>query len=386
MKILLCTNIFETTVNGPFYLPHWLLKINALYPEHEVRIVTDDVKMASEKIYKININYPENLKNYASILDNLPFYRACKNIKKEYDYDLVFFNIATLGVLSRLLLPKKTKIWGVIHAYHYILPDRRNYNSYKGYFYYAYLEHGLERGVMRFFNRVFFCSDFTRHVFEKKFPSRVDKTHTLSQTIDIKNIPFNPIAINPSDTIKILFVKSNVLLGRIFILLDALAQLTAYKFELTMIGPNLFFEKEMRDKIAQIEKKSDSQTAITLNYLGPKPLSEVYAAMQTHHILCMPVHAEALGLANVEGLAHGISVVATNVGGIPQVMNGDKNGWLVEANDVASLKEGLKNCIECDAEARLIIQHNARQFVEEYFDYRKMLPYFVKFLNSEHLN
>lgn len=380
MKILVCTNIFETTVNGPFYLPHWLLKINVLYPQHEVRIVTDDVKLGSEKIYKININYPKLLKNYASILDNLPFYRACRHIKKEYDFDMVFFNVATLGVLSRLLLPKNIKVWGVIHTDHYILPDRRNYNSYKAYFYYAYLEHSLERGVMRFFNRVFFCSDYTRNVFERFFHRHFGKMDTLLQTIDIKSIPFHPITIKPTEIIKILFVKSDVLRGRIYILLDALAQLTVYNFELTIIGASHFFEKAIRDKISEIEKKSGYSTQITLNYLGMQPLREVYAALQTHHILCMPVHSEALGLANVEALAHGISVVATNVGGIPEVMDYGKNGWLVAANDVTALKTGLKNCIECDADTRLKIQHNARQFVENHFDYRHMLSYFVSFL------
>ncbi len=373
--MLVVTNIFETTINGPFYLPHWLLKINALYPVHEVRIVTDDVAVPTDKIYKININHPHRLKNFASILDNAPFYRACRRIKKEYDYDIIFFNVATLGVLASRLLPKNIKIWGVIHTDHYILPDKRNYKSLKAYLYFAYLEHGLERAVMRRFDRVFFCSDYTRHVFERFFPQHIFKMHTLLQTIDIKNIPFNPISINPKEKIKILFIKSDVMRGRIYILMDALSQLKDYSFDLTIIGASRFFENDIR---AWLEKNKAKN--ITLDYCGAQPLETVYAAMQTHHILCMPVHSEALGLANVEGLAHGISVVATNVGGIPEVMNNGKNGWLVKPDDVESLRTGLKNCIECAADVRLEIQKNARLFVEQYFDYRAMLPYFVSFL------
>jgi colanic acid/amylovoran biosynthesis glycosyltransferase len=375
MKILVVTNIFETTVNGPFYLPHWLLKINALYPIHEVRVVTDDVAVPTDKIYKININHPRRLKNFASVIDNLPFYRACRRIKKEYDYDIIFFNVATLGALTSRLLPKNIKIWGVVHTDHYILPDRRNYKSFKAYLYFAYLEHGLERAVMRNFNRVFFCSDYTRLVFERFFPKHTPKMHTLLQTIDIKYIPFNPIPIHTDTTIKILFVKSDVMRGRIYILIDALAQLPEYRFVLTIIGASRFFENDIR---AWLEK-NDAKN-ITLDYRGAQPLSAVYAAVQTHQILCMPVHSEALGLANVEGLAHGISVVATNVGGIPEVMNGGKNGWLVKPDNIESLRTGLKNCIECPADERLEIQKNARLFVEQNFDYREMLPYFVSFL------
>ena len=377
MKILVVTNIFETTVNGPFYLPHWLLKINDLYPQHEVRIVTDDVSEPSDKIYKIQIKYARHLKKFASVLDNIPFYRACLKIKKEYDYDIVFFNVATLGALASRLLPKNIKIWGVVHTDHYILPDRLNYKSLKAYLYFAYLEHGLERTVLRGFDRVFFCSDYTRLVFARFFPKHIPKMRTLLQTIDIKNISFLPIPIVSDQIIKILLVKSDVLRGRIYILMEALSQLKDYSFELTIIGANKLFEKDIR---AWLEKNAAKN--INLNYCGVQPSSEVFAAMKSHHILCMPVHSEALGLANVEGLAHGISVVATNVGGIPEVMNNGKNGWLVEPDNVESLAKGLKKCIECPAHERLEIQKNARLFVEQHFDYRAMLPYFVSFLEE----
>ena len=95
--------------------------------------------------------------------------------------------------------------------------------------------------------------------------------------------------------------------------------------------------------------------------------------MYNHHVLCIPARHEALGLANVEGLAHGISVVSTHVGGVPEVLDKGNCGWLAEAENPVSLAEALKNCIEADPSVRMAKSRYGRQHVEQFFSKETML-------------
>jgi len=54
-----------------------------------------------------------------------------------------------------------------------------------------------------------------------------------------------------------------------------------------------------------------------------------------------PSHTEALGLVFIEALSHGLPVIGTNVGGIPEIINAKDFGLLVAPKDI----EGIKNAI-----------------------------------------
>jgi glycosyltransferase involved in cell wall biosynthesis len=53
-------------------------------------------------------------------------------------------------------------------------------------------------------------------------------------------------------------------------------------------------------------------------------------------VLAMPSRSEGLGLAVIEALAAGVPVVASEVGGIPELLRGTEAGMLIPADDVAA--------------------------------------------------
>lgn len=79
---------------------------------------------------------------------------------------------------------------------------------------------------------------------------------------------------------------------------------------------------------------------------------------------------EALPLSLLEAIATGIVVVASDVGGIPSVIEDGYNGILVKKGDLESLVEGV---VRAMSSSSIEIPWNARRTAEERFDAKKMV-------------
>lgn len=86
-------------------------------------------------------------------------------------------------------------------------------------------------------------------------------------------------------------------------------------------------------------------------------------------ILVLPSHAEGLAMAVLEGLSHGLAVVATPVGAHREVIEPDVSGLLVPPGDIGALAGALLRLIDDDA-LRSRLQAGARRRFLEKFDVR----------------
>lgn len=67
-------------------------------------------------------------------------------------------------------------------------------------------------------------------------------------------------------------------------------------------------------------------------------LDEFYAALD---LFIMPSRSEAWGLTALRAMAFGLPVIASNVGGLPEVVEHGKSGWLIEPESPAALAEAI---------------------------------------------
>jgi glycosyltransferase involved in cell wall biosynthesis len=77
-------------------------------------------------------------------------------------------------------------------------------------------------------------------------------------------------------------------------------------------------------------------------------------------IFVLPSFAENLPMSILEAFAHGIAVVATPVGAVPEVVDHGRNGLIVKTGDVADLAAALESLI-ADGDLRQRFGANARQ-------------------------
>ena len=83
-------------------------------------------------------------------------------------------------------------------------------------------------------------------------------------------------------------------------------------------------------------------------------------------ILVLPSRAENQPLSVLEGMAHGLAVVATRVGAVPEVIDDRKTGLLVDVQDEIGLARALAELIENES-LRVKIGAGARAaYVQEY--------------------
>jgi len=87
-------------------------------------------------------------------------------------------------------------------------------------------------------------------------------------------------------------------------------------------------------------------------------------------LFVLPTRGEVFPLAGMEALAAGLPLVATRVGGLPELVVDGESGSLVDVDDGDALGDALEQLVG-DAALRRRMSERARRDAEQRFDYRK---------------
>lgn len=121
-------------------------------------------------------------------------------------------------------------------------------------------------------------------------------------------------------------------------LLVAAGQLRASRPRLQLV---LVGEGPMHAELAALAAAGD----LPVRFAGTRPPAEVARWMCASDLVTLPSYSEGHPNVLVEALACGRPVVATPVGGIPEVVD-DASGVLVPVRDPAALADGLRQALE----------------------------------------
>ena len=111
-------------------------------------------------------------------------------------------------------------------------------------------------------------------------------------------------------------------------------------------------------------------------FLGALHQDEVRALMRTASVFCLPClraedgNQDALPTVLLESLAIGLPIVSTRLAGIPEIVDSDVDGLLVEPSDPVSLADALENVL-AQQELRARFAAAGRQKAEKRFDIRR---------------
>lgn len=97
-------------------------------------------------------------------------------------------------------------------------------------------------------------------------------------------------------------------------------------------------------------------------------VDDLSSFMNCLDLFIMPSLSEGLGSAALVAMAHGVPVVASRAGGLPEIVDEGKTGWLAEPGSALSLAEKIaaaaadRNCLE---KAGLAAREKARGFASD---------------------
>ena len=100
--------------------------------------------------------------------------------------------------------------------------------------------------------------------------------------------------------------------------------------------------------------------------------SDVPGILKTFDVFVLPSLNEGMSNTILEAMATGIPVIASNVGGNPELVIDGRTGFLFPSNDVESLVQKIKTYI-LHPELKQKHGYNARKRVEEKFSLDQMI-------------
>jgi glycosyltransferase involved in cell wall biosynthesis len=177
------------------------------------------------------------------------------------------------------------------------------------------------RLVVRRASAVVAVSDYLRRELETKLPEAHGKVEVVDCGVDLERFAVTPAPEGPT---RFLCVGSLSERKNVLRLADAFGRLGEGRLTFVGDGP-------LRDEL-------EGRTGVTL--AGTVPHDEVPRWLARSHVLCQPSLVEPFGLALLEAMAAGRSVVATRVGGPPEFVTAEA-GVLVDPTDEADLGRGL---------------------------------------------
>jgi glycosyltransferase involved in cell wall biosynthesis len=174
------------------------------------------------------------------------------------------------------------------------------------------------------------CAGYSPAVFR---PRDAAEREALRRSLDI------PHAVR-----LVVFVGHLVPVKALDVLLDAWAALVQRPSVGAHVRLVLIGEGTQRDTLER--QARELGLADRVAFLGPKPQATVADWIAAADLLTLPSHAEGSPNVVVEALASGTPVVASRVGGIPDLVDDGVNGLLVPAGDPAALADGLATALE----------------------------------------
>lgn len=161
-------------------------------------------------------------------------------------------------------------------------------------------------------------------------------------------------------------------------LVEAFAQIAGRfpQWKLCLAGDGL--ETDLVDRIRSIAASSGLTGRVQL--LGPR--EDAFQLMQRSGIYVQPSHFEALGLALQEAMFCGCPAVGARVGGIPELIEHEKTGLLVEPRDSAMLARSLEWLISNPARREEYGRAGAASIIEKGMTEERMFANHVELYES----
>lgn len=183
---------------------------------------------------------------------------------------------------------------------------------------------------------------------------------------------------NNNEAINILFISNLIISKGIWVLLEACKILKNkdVNFQCTFIGvESEVTREELEEQINLFELKKH------VKYVGSKYGDEKKAYLSQTDIFVHPTFNDCFPLVLIEAMQYSLPIVSTWEGGIPDIVEDGKTGFLVKTKDSNELAEKIKILIE-DDDLRIKMAKKAKEKYLKEFTINKFENRLLNILNN----
>ena len=381
LRVLLCANQFGSVPNGPAKFAVLLLEMQraaAGRSDVHFAVLTEDrtpSPVDGPEVFYVNVPAKKYLPQAALQLVRARAYqrRAAELNTGAFPFDVLLFNNVTNAI--GLSADRPYRVVGMLNDYNNLEPDF--FQRYGKLTYWSRRAlHVLERRAAHTADMVVANSEFLREKIITIYDLPAGRVTKLYKAVDMEGISYRERTLpHPGERVRVLYVKTNYQRGGLPVLLTALGSLSDRQFELCVVGSGKEFLTFYQAKYGQLPEN------VALVLSGRQPQEVVFSHMREVDIFCVPALTEALGVANIEAMAHGLPVVTSDAGGIPEVTLAGKHAWTAPAGDAAGLAAAFRGCL-ANPEETLAKASSARTFVENNFSRAAAYRNFSRLLHA----
>lgn len=317
-----------------------VLVISNMYPKGK----SNDgvfIKRELNSLERIDIEVTKVVKTQRNLLGYIPFLLRYIFLLLYKSYDLIHAHYGFHSALFAAVIKRKP-LTITFHGSDALKEPSRNKTYYK-----------LQKFVISRCDYIIAVSNEIRNVLISNLGAEPTKISVVSCGVDTSI--FTPLEkIDIRRKLKIARTEKVILfIGRL-----------SYKK-----GINIIFEcaQRMPDVNFILVGKGTLRTNIkNCRFVGSRPNDEIPVWVNAADVFVLPSKSEGTPVVLLEALSCGIPVVASKVGGIPNLVKNGETGYLVEPEDVSMFEKRLRELLENPEKRRQMGQQGRKDMIENY--------------------
>jgi 1,4-alpha-glucan branching enzyme len=220
----------------------------------------------------------------------------------------------------------------------------------------------FERRQIRYSNGLIAVSHEMVEEMENLMAERLPKVKIISNGVDLEPIDSTIIRAETDKNLLVFVGRIEPIKG-IYNLVQAMKRVKS-SIRLVMIGDS--FGRKSFEKHIHKEGLSDR-----IKLTGAMQNATVFEWLRKSYALVLPSFHETQGIVLLEAEACGKPVLASNIGGVTEIVQHGENGFLFNPNDIDSIADAINTLFEMPEQARLMGERG-RELVEKHYPWNKI--------------
>jgi glycosyltransferase involved in cell wall biosynthesis len=350
-KFVFVTSYYGDVTNGPGRFAEYYVQETLNNKEINISVISTD---AANSLYGEKLFYvPKSKYILSRFVESFRIKNVLKKISEDGEIDAVYYNAPALAYFSLKNVKNFINFNDYQNAVH--LSDSRIVDVGLKEYLYRKFWRAIEKRICKKNNVLLFNSKYTASVISKSYSLVGGNSYVTYKAVDLNKF-YCKERKTFGEPIKIAFIGTDYKRKGLFVVLKAIKNLLN-----SGISVSLIISGNYKSELHKINSKISE-----LNIEDSVEINGGSSKKRTEEILCqsdflvLPSKMEALGVVIIEALACGAVVIASDRGGIPEIISNGKSGFLVSDSDDSEITRIISNLIS-DVDGYLKVQAEGYQ-------------------------